>query len=120
MNATEATHRRRSITRYSDEDREQLMEEHARSGLTKKDFCEQYGINTGTFHGWFKRKRDKASGKSPEFAEVEVSSPTMSAAIEVLLPNGARIGVRHQGKQSELISLVRGLAGAGRRGGATC
>ena len=97
-----------------------MIKEHGRSGLTKKDFCEQYGINLGTFHGWFKRQREKESSKSPQLAEVEVSLPTLNAAVEVLFPNGTRIGIRHQGKQSDLISLVRGVAGADPGGGVSC
>jgi hypothetical protein len=33
------------------------------------------------------------------------------AAIEILLPNGSRIGIRHQGKRDDLVALVRGVAG---------
>jgi hypothetical protein len=33
------------------------MREQAQSGLTKNAFCEQHGINLGTFHGWSKKTR---------------------------------------------------------------
>ena len=46
----------------------------------------------------------------PAFAEVAVC-PRLEAAVEVLLPNGARIGIRHQGKRDELVALIRGVAG---------
>ena len=111
MNTTESPQGRRSPTRYSDEDRERLIREHAHSGLTKKAFCAQRGIVLSTFFGWSSRKVERPKGAS--FAEVEVTTGLqMNASVEVLLPNGARIGIRHQGKQSDLISLVRGVAGA--------
>jgi transposase-like protein len=101
------TRRGRRLTRYSAEDRERLIREQAESGLTKKAFCERHGINRGTFLGW---RRYKTAVKKPVFAKVAVVAP-QPAAVEVLLPNGVRIGIRHQGKQDELVSLVRGVAG---------
>jgi hypothetical protein len=52
-----------------------------------------------------------ALGKArPRFAEVEVAACTQ-AAVEVLLPNGTRVGIRHQGCREDLVALVRGVAG---------
>ena len=85
-----------------------MIKEQAQSGLTKKAFCEQRGINLGTFHGWSKKPR--AIQRRPRLAEVELSG-FMQAAVEVLLPNGARVGIRHQGKRDDLVALVRGVAG---------
>ena len=84
-----------------------MIREQAQSGLTKKAFCERQGINLGTFHGWGKKKTGMT--RRPAFAEVEVAR--CAAAVEVLLPNGARIGIRHQGRREDLVALVRGVAG---------
>lgn len=85
-----------------------MIGEHAQSGLSKKAFCEGHGINLGTFHGWGKRTRGLMP--PPRFAEVEIATYA-PAALEVLLPNGVRIGIRHQGSREELVALVRGVAG---------
>ena len=96
------------MTRYTAEDRERLITEQAQSGMTKKAFCEREGIRLGTFHGW-SRKRGVMRRPS-RFAEVEL--PTcVQAAVEVLFPNGVRVGLRHQGKRDDLVALVRGVAG---------
>ena len=84
------------------------MREQTQSGLTKKAFCAQRQINLGTFYGW--AKRNLPVKRRPTFAQVEVAG-RIQAAVEVLLPNGARIGIRHQGRRDELVSLVRGVAG---------
>ncbi len=97
------------MTRYSAEDRERLINEHAASGLTKKAFCVQRGVNVGTFMGW--RNLPASKNRQPVFAKVNVPAP-QPAAVEILLPNGVRVGIRHEGKQAELITLVRGVAGA--------
>lgn len=108
MNAERTAGRRRVRTRYGAADRQRLIREQEQSGLTKTAFCAQRGINLGTFHGWSRRPR--ALIRKPAFAEVEVAGYAQ-AAIEVLLPNGARVGIRHEGKRDELIALVRGVAG---------
>lgn len=108
MKARGVARRRRVLRRYSAEDRERLMREQAQSGLTKKGFCAQHGISLGTFHGWSKPRRSLPHRSA--FAEVEVAAH-MQAAVEVLLPNGARVGIRHQGRRDDLVALVRGVAG---------
>jgi len=78
-----------------------------------------------TFHGWFtsissqsvggsgtqragssKKGRNKSSG----FAKVTV--PVRGrAAVEIVFPNGVRLGIRHEGSRDELVELVRSLSG---------
>jgi len=102
--------------RYSTEDRRRLIEEHSRSGLTKKAFCEQAGINLGTFHGW--RKKVPPLASAPGFAEVALCmSP--AAPIEIDLPNGVRIRVRTTGDVSRTAELIRAVA-APLKGGTRC
>ena len=84
------------------------MREQAQSGLTKRAFCAQRQIKLHTFYAWAKRKLP--TKRTPRFAQVEIPV-CAQAAVEVLLPNGARIGIRHQGRRDELISLIRGVAG---------
>lgn len=108
MSATGSTRRRRSPRQYSEEDRERLIREQANSGLTKKAFCEREGVNLGTFHGWSKYRRTVKS--KPRFAEVDVAT-SAPPVVEILLPNGARIGIRPQGKRDDLVALIRGVAG---------
>lgn len=86
-----------------------MIRDQAGSGLTKKAFCERHGINQTTFYAWAKRSR-RTLARRPAFAEVEVA-PRVQAAVEVLLPNGARVGIRHEGKRDDLVALVRGVAG---------
>ena len=109
MNEEQPKPGRRVLRRYSAEDRVRLIAEHAASGLTKKAFCKQQGINLGTFCGW--RNHPATKNASSVFAQVEVPAET-KASVEIMFPNGARVGIRHQGRRDELIALVRGVAGA--------
>jgi hypothetical protein len=110
MNATQPAERRRVHKRYSAADRERLIQEQAQSGLTKKAFCTREGIALPTFHSW--RQVRLPIKRQPTFAEVELSG-TMPVAfeIEVLLPTGARVGIRHHGRRKDLVALIRGVSG---------
>ena len=85
-----------------------MIKEQAQSGLTKRAFCAQRQINLGTFYGW--AKTGCAKEHLPAFAQVDVAAYTQ-AAVEVLLVNGTRIGIRHLGQRDELVALIRGVAG---------
>ncbi len=101
---------RRIARRYSLKDRERLFAEHLASGLTKKAFCEQKGINAYTFYGWTKNRLKPT--KKCEFARVEVQmAPRARTHLEVVLTNGVRLNIDHEGEQKELIGFVRGVAG---------
>lgn len=108
MKEHERSQGRRVLTQYGAEGRERLMKEQAESGLSKVAFCAARGINLGTFYGWGNKSRSVR--RSPAFAQVELSKPE-PASIEVLLPNGVRIGIHQPGRRDELVALVRGVAG---------
>lgn len=93
---------RRLVARYSAAERERLIEQQEASGLSKKEFCRQEGINPGTFYGWTKRK----AGAPPRFAKVEMMLPG-TAPIEVDLPNGVRIRVGTGGDVDQTARLIR-------------
>jgi transposase-like protein len=110
MEAERPTAKRRVVTRYSAADRERLIAEQADSGMSKTAFCAQRGVNLSTFHGWAKRRRN-GKVREPMFAQGQVVVAAEAAAVEVLLPNGVRIAIRHPGRCEELVSLIRGVAG---------
>ena len=96
------------------ERRRELVAAFKNSGQTQAAFCRERGVNATTFNGWLRQ----AAVQRPAFAQVEVvaqSDPAANApaAVEVLLPNGTRIGIRHEGRRDELVALIRGVAGYG-------
>jgi transposase-like protein len=118
MNTKEQQTDKRGRVRRTAEQRRELIEEYEASGLGKAEFCRQRGVNFATFCHWFttkKRRRNggtRAASPTPRFAEIAVVQPTVEpAAIEILLPNGSRVGIRHHGRSEELVALVRGVAG---------
>ena len=98
--------------KWSEADRNQLMEEYAKSGKTKKEFCQERGINLGTFYGWAKRepcKSEKKTRKSKSTFQ-EISVPVDAGhAVEIILPGGVRVCLRNNGSHEELAGLIRGI-----------
>ena len=93
---------RRLAAKYSAAERERLIREYGKSGLSKKAFCRQRGVNLATFYGWTRRQADSPS----PFAKAVVALPT-AAPIEVDLPNGVRIRVRADGDVDRTARLIR-------------
>jgi hypothetical protein len=96
------------------EQRWELVAAFRSSGQSQAAFCRDRGVNAQTFNGWLRQ----AAAKPMAFAQVEVvrtadRAADAPASVEVLLPNGARIGIRHQGRRDELVALIRGVAGYG-------
>jgi hypothetical protein len=68
----------------------------ARGDLTVADFCDLEGVSTASFYQWRRRLgRGAARRATPEpFLPVQVvPSPRTSAAVEIHLPNGARVSL---------------------------
>ena len=96
----------RSRVGRSAEERTELLIAHAESGLSKKAFCQQRGLNLATFYSWGKLKAPET--ESADFARFEVDLPAeRDAPIEVDLPNGVRITVRTSGEVGKTAELIR-------------
>lgn len=74
-----------------------------RSGMSKKRYCAENGINEATFYYWFSRsKENDAAGGS----FISIDKACRNSAVEVIYPNGIRIKVEADlGLLSQLIRL---------------
>jgi len=91
-------------------EREQWLQSYEQSGMSRRAFCEANGLNLTTFHGWFKKRERGVALTRPWFAEVVLPAREVPA-IELVYPNGVRVGVQPRGRLDELAGLVRRLAG---------
>lgn len=105
---------RRSVTRQGAAERARWLAKYAASGMSRRAFSEAHGLNLNTFHGWFTKAR-RPMAVTPRFAEV-VMPAAPPPAIEVVYPNGVRVGLHPQGRADELPAFVRRLAGYPERG----
>jgi transposase-like protein len=98
----------RKRTWRSPQQRVRLIREYEKSEMTQTAFCREQGINPGTFSRWLRQQAPASI--QPTFAEVSLPI-TPPADIEICLPNGTRVLVRHNDKPAELAKLIRGVAG---------
>lgn len=103
MNTEQATEGRRVFRRYTAEDRDRLIREHAASGMTKKAFCAERGMHVSTFHWWLKVRKQAVR---PQFAEVAVKRKV--PPVEIELPGGRRFGL-YINDQESVVRLIRGV-----------
>jgi len=95
----------------NEEERERLLEEYDRSGLTQKKFCKREGINYHTFVTWLGRRRHNGKDETsdaPHFQEIMLA-PRSSGAdlLEVALPGGETVRGYNAESVAKLVELLR-------------
>lgn len=63
---------------------QEVLQKQSLSGLSKKAFCEQQGINAPTFYYWQRRLAEREQASEGGFHRIK---PRMSNEIVVCLPN---------------------------------
>lgn len=83
------------------------------SGLTQKEYCEQEGISFKSFIYQHHRITAKANNRSIKFIESRpIQSPSGCAAtrLQLIFPNGVRIGIDGE-LNTELLQTLFSIAG---------
>src|ERR1700679_1352039 len=103
--------------RRSRQEVEQLMAEYESSGLSRIDFCREWGLGLSTLDRYRTQQKRQASAGKNAFVAVEVSGrapvpvATTSSALAVVLRGGRRIEVGRGFDTGALEQLVRVLEG---------
>ena len=79
----------------------QMIEAQAKSGLSKKAFCNEQGISVANFYYW-QRRLSEEEQDSEGFTALSVRP---AAELELRLPDGRWIGVRTQSSEALRILL---------------
>ena len=79
----------------------QMIEAQAKSGLSKKAFCNEQGISVANFYYW-QRRLSKEEQDSAGFTSLSVRP---AAELELRLPDGRWIGVRTQSSDALRVLL---------------
>jgi hypothetical protein len=90
----------------------QIIDGQRLSGLTVAAYCRDRGITQGSFYTWKRRLRSPAKpnrSPKPAFVELNPSSLSATAAIEICLSRERRLLVRRGFDRDLLIELVRAL-----------
>jgi hypothetical protein len=77
-----------------------IVDGFAKSGMTRREYCEKHDIGISTLDYWRRTQRNK-----PRLVEVTVEKPATGFA--VVLANGRRIESSWKFAEAELIRLIR-------------
>jgi len=96
-----------SLRRYTDLEKEELMDQWKQSGKSKVAFCKERSIGYYSFCSWVKRRTDKSKNGLP-FVPVQIK-PAYSESIfaRVVLKNGTTINLHHPVESTYLIALLK-------------
>ena len=89
-----------------------LLENYQRSGLTRREFCQQIGISVSTLDYYRRRESHKRSQKQ-QLVRVNIESPVVDSCFTIALANGRRIetGARFdEAALARLIHIVEAVA----------
>jgi hypothetical protein len=95
--------------------REALLDEFDRSGLSAMAFCRMHGLVYPTFAAWVQKRR-RLSSTAPAFAEVivepceEARTAVVASPLRITLPSGAILEMTHREQLSLAVELLRQLA----------
>ena len=81
-----------------------LIAGYERSGLTRREYCQREGVALGTLD-YYRHKGSRR--KSGRLIAVRLATPSMTAALTLVLGNGRRIEIGGGIDEGELAKLVR-------------
>ncbi|MCH6259371.1 transposase [Puniceicoccaceae bacterium K14] len=91
-------------TRYTRQEREELLALYHQSGYTVSRFCAEMDISYGTIKRWLGRQSTSVS-----LVEVATLPPSASSSLRVRLPNGIECELVAGLGREETLSWIRGL-----------
>ncbi len=108
---------RRGRLRYTEQQRDSMLEAFARSGLTGAKFAELHGVKYQTLTGWVQRRKRAAKPRAlpapGALTLVEVTAPVAAmagSALTVRLPGGAEVHVGDASGVALAAALIRELS----------
>jgi hypothetical protein len=86
-----------------------VLEEYAASGLRRREFCEQRGIELTTFDYWRREHavEPRKQARGPRIVAVKVANAEPAADFRLSLTNGRRIECSWRFADAELARLIR-------------
>lgn len=109
---------RRGRLRYSTEQKSAMVEAYQSSGLSGPRFAALHGVNYQTLAGWLQKRKQRASPIIPRpshpavlsLVEAEIQAMPPAAAMELILPGGAKLVITAPGHIPLAAALIRELA----------
>lgn len=88
----------------SEEEIGELLAGYERSGVTRREYCQQHGVPVTTFD-YYRRSRSKSA--KPALVRVRMAPAASQSLLTVVCANGRRIEIPSQFSEDELLRLLR-------------
>lgn len=93
--------------RYSDIEREELIEQWKESGKSKAAFCKASSISYYSFNDWIRRRNEKGKKVKPSFVPLEIKTTSESNFATLILKNGITVNLHQRVDSIYLIALLK-------------
>lgn len=99
--------KRQGNFRYTELEKQELLEQYRQSGKSKTGFCRERGLSFCTLHDWLGGKKKKSARKRlPGFVPVNIKHGADVFA-EVVLSNGSTVKIYNQVDAGFLSKLLK-------------
>lgn len=95
-----------SPRRYTDLEKQELIEQWKQSGMNKISFCKSRAISYYTFVDWTGKRERKQKTKS-SFIPVKIKNESAAPFAQIILKNGTNIIIHQQVEVSYLSALIK-------------
>jgi hypothetical protein len=93
--------------RYTEFEREELIEQWKQSGKNKTAFCKERSLSYYSFNDWIKRGKKKEKRVKPSFVRLKTKSSAQTSFATLISRNGLTVNLHQQIECSYLIALLK-------------
>jgi hypothetical protein len=101
--------------RTTKEERSEILDLYSDSGLSKRQFAKDYGLNYKTFLGWFSIEEEQTFSNDCELLEVNVTSKRERSftdsvgkeRFQIEYPNGVKLSLPEEVSSASILELIR-------------
>lgn len=93
--------------RYSDLEKEELIEQWKQSGKNKSIFCKEQGVSYYSFNDWIKRRDKKKQKAKTSFVSLKIKNSQEPIFTQLVLKNGITVNIFHRVEANYLATLLK-------------
>jgi hypothetical protein len=93
--------------RYTELEREELIEQWKQSGKSKTVFCKERSVSYYSFNDWIKRRNKKVKNGKPSFVPLKIKPSSQTNFATLISSNGLTLNFHQPVESSYLIALLK-------------
>jgi hypothetical protein len=99
---------KKHLRRYTELEKQELIEQWKESGKSKLIFCKEIGIGYYSLLEWIRGGKRKSSQKTkPSFVPVELKQAGQAVFVQLILKNGTTVNIHQRVEAVFLVTLLK-------------